>query len=106
MLLFVCTFISSKSIINQLPCQWSCVTCMIVYVAPKAVVKKIAKRLFTNKMAIFMTKREVKYMVQILYLVLFRPKSGASLQNIVQSYLQTVGWLRKLDLRVNNWTAW
>ena len=46
-------------------------TCMFVRVAPKAVVKKITTMLFTDKMAIFITKKKVKYIVQILYLVPF-----------------------------------
>ena len=39
-------------------------TCMFVGVAPKASVKKITTRLFTNKMTIFITKEKVKYMIQ------------------------------------------
>ena len=75
-------------------------TCMFVGMAPEAAVKKITTRLFTNRMAIFITKKNVKYMVQILYLVPFRQKSGASLQNIAQAYVRTVGRLSELDLRV------
>ena len=78
---------------------------MFVGVAPKAAVKKITTRLFTNKMAIFITKK-VKYMVEILYLVTFRQKSGVSLQNVAQAYVRIVGRLPELDLRVNDWTAW
>ena len=39
-------------------------TCMSVGVARDAAVKKITTKLFTNKMAIFITKKKVKYMVQ------------------------------------------
>ena len=39
-------------------------TCMFVGVAPEAAVEKITTKLFTNKMAIFITKKMVKYMVQ------------------------------------------
>ena len=78
-------------------------TCMFVHVAPKVLakadVKKINTRLFTNQMAIFITKKKVKYMVQILQLVLFRQKSGVSLPNTAQIYLRTFGWLLELDLR-------
>ena len=83
-------------------------TCMFVGVAPKATAKKVTTRLFTNKMAIFITKKKVKYIVQILYLVPFRQKSGVSLQNIAQAYVRTIGRLPELDLRVKlfNWTAW
>ena len=56
-------------------------------------------------MAIFTTKKKVKYMVQIIYLAPFRQRSGASLQNIAQAYVKTVYRLPALDLRVNNWTT-
>ena len=44
-------------------------------------------------------------MVEILYLVPFRQKSGVSLQNIAQGYVRTVGWFSKLDLRQTAWRS-
>ena len=79
---------------------------MFVGVAPKAAVKKITTRLFTNKMALFIAKKKVKYIVQNSLPGTFSTESGVSLQNIAQAYIQTVRQLLQLDLRVNNWTAW
>ena len=79
----------------------ACLTVLLLKFLDEGDVKKFTTRLFTNQMAIFMTKKKVKHMVQVLYLVPFRQESGVSLQQIglAQVYVRTVGWLPELDLK-------